>query len=94
MYAKRQFITKSWIGFDYYLPYKVLFRWDAKADNQFGHSFRQGFRAKAHPTFTFLIVLLAIPFIDWRSLISEDTPFVPKIVRVSFSTLSIYNLDF
>jgi len=65
-----------------------LFRWDAKADNQFGHSFRQGFRAKAHPTFTFLIVLLAIPFIDWRSLISEDTPFVPKIVRHLLCILS------
>jgi len=65
-----------------------LFRWDAKADNQFGHSFRQGFRAKAHPTFTFFIVLLIIPFIDWRSLISEDTPFVPKFVRHMLCVIS------
>lgn len=45
-----------------------LFRWDAKPDNQFGHSFPQGINAPAHPTFWIIMIIFLGYFINWRTV--------------------------
>ncbi len=58
-------------------------RWDAKPDNQFGHSFPKTFHAPAHPTFWFLIGMLFVISINWSSF-KEHFGFtlMPPLVQV------------
>ncbi|XP_023334803.1 calcium uptake protein 1 homolog, mitochondrial isoform X4 [Eurytemora carolleeae] len=63
------------------------FRWDAKPDNVFGQSFRQGLNKRAHPLFLALMAIFLIPFFNWKEFFSKDS-YVPKIVQYMFLVLS------
>jgi len=48
------------------------FRWDAKPDNQFGHSFAQGFHKKGSPYFWMIILMFFLPFIPWKRVVGDS----------------------
>ena len=61
-------------------------RWDAKPDNQFGHSFPQGFNAPAHPTFWALFGLFFGLLLNWRGIREYfGHSVLPLVLEVGFS---------
>lgn len=64
------------------------FRWDAKPDNQFGQSFKQGFSKPFHPFVLLLLCALLAPLFNWENILPEEIPFLPKFVKVFFGVLT------